>query len=196
MQTLPPPLLPILRTSTQAALLAELYLGTMGEQTISDLARKIGAEPATVMREVDRLEAAGIVVSRRVGRNRMVSVNAESLYTDPLRRLVTLGFGPARQIGPTLSLLDGVEAVYLFGSWAARFLGKTGPDPHDVDVLVIGEPDRDAVFLAADALEEELGRPIQITIRSRAQWEDTTDPFIATVRERPLIDVTAHPADS
>ena len=45
--------------------------------------------------------------------------------------------------------LPGIDALYLFGSWAARYSGVEGQAPGDVDVLVVGHPDRDDVYDAA-----------------------------------------------
>jgi predicted nucleotidyltransferase len=43
---------------------------------------------------------------------------------------------------PGPEVLAGIEAAAIFGSWAARAAGEAGPSPVDVDLLVIGRPDR------------------------------------------------------
>jgi hypothetical protein len=37
--------------------------------------------------------------------------------------------------------IPGVKQVVIFGSWAARYAGRAGPPPHDIDVLVVGKVD-------------------------------------------------------
>jgi hypothetical protein len=62
---------------------------------------------------------------RRVGRSRLVSANPASRYTRPL----TEGLARVRPqfvIGEEFAAL-GVAAVAIFGSWAARYEGITGP---------------------------------------------------------------------
>jgi hypothetical protein len=57
-------------------------------------------------------------------------------------------------------------SAYLDGSWAARFAGETGRRPvGDIDLLVLGNPDRDEVYAAVSAVEPRLGRPVEVTIR-------------------------------
>ncbi len=59
----------------------------------------------------------------------------------------------------------------------------------DIDVLVLGDPDRDELFSTLRPLEERLGRPIQVTIRS-ARWLDEGDgTFHDTVQARPTVEV-------
>ena len=56
--------------------------------------------------------------------------------------------------------LPGADQVLIFGSWAARCHQQPGPPPHDLDVLVVGEPARDA--------EQRLGLPVNPVIRTTA----------------------------
>ena len=90
-----------------------------------------------------------------------------------------------------LADLPGAEAVVLFGSWAARYLGEPGRSPNDIDVLVIGSPDRDAVDDAAERAEHVLGLPVQATVRSLAQWTVDRDSFVREIKARPLVVVLA-----
>jgi hypothetical protein len=87
-----------------------------------------------------------------------------------------------------LQPVGGIAAAYIYGSWAARHEGQTGQRPvGDIDVLVLGEPDRDQLYAALSAAEEHLGRPVQATIRG-AHWLDTgSGAFHDTVTGRPLL---------
>jgi len=80
--------------------------------------------------------------------SRLVSANPASRYTRPLTELVSLAFGPQFVIGEEFAAL-GAAAVAIFGSWAARYEGITGPPPNDVDVLVIGDAPRSDMYEAA-----------------------------------------------
>jgi predicted nucleotidyltransferase len=86
-----------------------------------------------------------------------------------------------------LAAVDGIEAAYLFGSWAARYAGQEGRAPADLDVLVIGKPDRDAMDDAAQRAGERVAREVNMTIRSSQWWRDGNDGFHAEVTGRPLI---------
>lgn len=62
--------------------------------TVSDLAQALDAPVSTVHREDVRLEAAGLLVSQRVGRTRLVSVREGNPAVAPLRQLVEMAFCP------------------------------------------------------------------------------------------------------
>ncbi len=187
MQSSAPSLLPILRTETQADLLTALMVGPQNGASVTTLASVIGVNPSTILREVDRLEAAGIVRSERVGRTRLIWVNEESPYTQPLKQLIEVGFGPRPLIASALQRVDGVEEAFIFGSWARSATEPTSKPVHDIDVLIIGTPDRSAVYSALRSVEDRIGREIDVIFRSGAQWRTADEPFIQTIKSRSLI---------
>jgi hypothetical protein len=56
-----------------------------------------------------------------------------------------------------------------------------------MDVLVIGNPDRDDLDEAAQRAGSRLAREVNVTIRSPEWWRDGGDGFHAEVSRRPLI---------
>ena len=59
----------------------------------------------------------------------------------------------------------GIEVAYIYGSWADRWSGAQGDRPvGDIDTLVLGAPDRDSLYAALSGAEEQLGRPVQVTV--------------------------------
>jgi hypothetical protein len=187
MKTQPPPLLPLLRSAHQAEILVRLLLGPREPISLTDLARSTGASVATVQREVERAEAAGVVRSERIGPTRLVRPDPSSPLYRPLADLLLVAFGPAAVVASELDGIPGVDEAHIFGSWAARYAGEAGTAPNDVDVVVIGDPDRDEVYEAAERAERRLHRPVQVTFRSVDEWANDEDPFIATIRSRPLV---------
>jgi predicted nucleotidyltransferase len=96
-------------------------------------------------------------------------------------------YGPSLLIGRALAGIDGIDEAYIHGSWAARFHGEPGGPPGDVDVIVVGQPDRRAVDAALAGLETGLSREVNVTYITRERWRNTDDPFIGTIRSRPLV---------
>jgi predicted nucleotidyltransferase len=93
-------------------------------------------------------------------------------------------------MGDVLAAVHGVDAAYIYGSWAARYAGEPGPPPRDVDVLVVGNADADDVFDAARAAERQLGREVNIHQVSATAWRGPGhDPFLTSVRSRPLVPI-------
>ncbi len=188
MRTSAPPLLAIFRSQLQGDLLARVLLDP-GRFTVSGLAREISAPVSTVQREVDRLERAGLFRTSRVGRARLVTGNDGNPALAPLRELVMIAFGPRQVVAEEFADLIGVSEVVIFGSWAARYDGEQGAVPGDVDVLVVGQPDRDDVYDAAERAQARLGRPVNTTIVPPQRWSVADEPFLREVKRRPVVAV-------
>jgi DNA-binding transcriptional ArsR family regulator len=184
-----PRLLPVLRSQHQADLLAVLLLHPEQESTIADLTQRLRIPQSTVSGEVRRLADAGILVVRPVGRSRLVRANVSSRLVGPLTELLMLTYGPQVVIADEFADLRDVAAVVIFGSWAARYQGQRGLPPNDVDVLVVGAPDRIAMYGAAERAESRLGRPVNPTVCPPGQWACPTEPFIVEIKSRPYVTV-------
>lgn len=190
-----PPLLPVFRSRLQGEILALTLPDPDREWTVDELAERTGEPYQTVAAEVRRLQSAEVLNARTVGRTKLLSANRESPYLRPLSQLATMAFGPPTVIADEFSRLDGIEAVFIYGSWAARYDGEPGPSPKDIDVLVLGKPDRDEVFDAARRAERRLGREVNVTQRTRRQWESAGDGFAEQVRASPMVEVPYRPTD-
>jgi predicted nucleotidyltransferase len=178
-------LLPLFRSQTQALVLTRLLLGP-GEESLTDLAGAVGAYKNAVKHEVDRLETAGLVSSRHVGRSRLVSVSAEEPVRSILLDLVLHTYGPLHVIGEELSSVAGIMEAFIYGSWAARYAREPGPAPGDIDVLVVGNPDRDDLFEAVGRATARLGKEVNVHVVTAAAWVKPKGAFLAAVRESPL----------
>jgi len=181
-------LAPIFRSALQARVLLHVLTSDEGV-TAADLARRLGAPEPTVSREARRLLDAGLLQGERVGRAVVLRAAQDNPATAPLRQLLVVTYGPARLLEQALAGIAGITQAYVHGSWAARFHGETGKSPGDVDVLVVGQPDRGAVDAALDGLEAQLGREVNVTYVSPQRWAGADDPFVTTVRSRPLVEL-------
>lgn len=77
--------------------------------------------------------------------------------------------GPAVFLTRELSAIPNIDAAFLYGSYPARTAGVAGPPPNDIDVMVIGTPDADAVYSACDRVERQVRRPVNPSILSPAE---------------------------
>lgn len=197
MRTPPPALLPLLRSRVQGDLLALTYLNPDREYNVTELAEHVNASVKTVAHEVERLVQTGMLTDRRVGTSRLVRSVQDSLLTRPLTDLLAVTYGPLPILTDALVGAAGVDQAFLYGSWAARYVGEVGPVPGDVDVLVIGDADPDDLDDRARTAERLLRREVNIRRVRRSSWEAGDDAFLATVRSRPLVElrlnVTADP---
>ena len=191
MTTAAPALLPIFRSEAQARILAWLLLAPEREQPIASLAPVAGVAQPNTLREVNRLVQSGLLRERRAGNTRLVAANRASPFYEPLVQILGRAYGPAHAIPEELADVPGIDRAVIVGSWAQRFHGEPGPPPRDVDVVVVGTPDRRALRRANARLEDTLGVPVQLTVVPPEEWEEQTSGFVQDVRSRPHLQVLA-----
>jgi DNA-binding transcriptional ArsR family regulator len=192
-------LLPLLRSQTQGDLLALLFMNPTEEFTLIDVARRIGVSGPGVHHEVTRLVKVGFITDRREGNNRLIRAASDSVIARPLTDLLAVTHGPLPVLTKVLSEIPGVQRAYIYGSWAARYLGEPGPIPKDVDVLVLGKADLDNLYTLARTAGKVLHREVNIRRVSLESWESAANPviserkevnaFLSTVRSKPLVEI-------
>ena len=133
---------------------------------------------------------AGILSERQVGRTRLIRANAESSLVGPLREILKVATGPLVMLTEEFGSIGGIESAFLCGSFAARVLGDAGPAPHDIDVMVLGEPDVDAVYEACARVEAAVHRPVNPTILTPEEFAAPSG-FLDNVRSGPAVAVIA-----
>ena len=182
--------MPIFRSRQQADLLTRLFLHPDQDHTATALATQLAVPLTSAHRELQRLEEAGLLIGRQVGRSRLLRANLTHPAATALTQLLLVTFGPHVIVGEEFGELTQVSHVLVYGSWAARYQGVPGGPPGDVDVLVVGRPARAGVYAAAERAEARLGLTVNPTIRSLFRWENNDDPLIQSIRANPVVDVS------
>lgn len=193
MRTAAPSLAPIFRSDQQLRILATLFLYG-GQWTVGDLAAQSGVSQATTSREVERLDAAGLVSTSRRGQFRLVEANLELPWTSALVELLDQTVGPTHHLRALLDDPDwsGVREAYIFGSWARRFHGEAGHPPNDLDVLLVADeeiPPRRLLRFQRE-LQERTGLPVDaFAVTPKAWREPGADQALADIRSGALVRV-------
>jgi DNA-binding transcriptional ArsR family regulator len=185
-------LAPVLRSETQARLLAALLLQPDREASIAEIARETGTDPGNLHAEVERVVQAGILTDRRVGRARLLRA-ADSPLVQRLADLLALGYGPKIAAERALRNVPDIDRAFIGGSWAARYNGDPGAFPHDIDVIVVGRPDRDDATDAVVSALRAIGHDAQVIFRSPTAWRDARDAFTRTAKTGPLVELDLGP---
>lgn len=185
-----PPLSPTFRSRLQGDLLALVLLRPDREWTVTELADQLQASLSSVQSEVGRLVTGNVLLSRKVGRSRVVRANTKNPAVPPLTQLTLVSFGPQTVIAAEFADVQA-DRVVIYGSWAARYHGEVGSSPNDIDVLVVGNSlDRPAVYQAAERAEERLGMPVDAVLRGSRAWaEPSSDPLVDQIVRRPYIEL-------
>ena len=182
-------LLPILRSRGQAEILCAVLANPNREWTLGELAKVSGQSLPTVQREVERAELAALVESRRMGRQRLVKAGPSQIAIQ-LANLLLWSYGPKFVIAEEFAGIKGIDRLFIFGSWAARYSGIEGYPPQDIDVLVIGDANLSDVFRAAHAASNKLQLEVNPKLFSHTWWENKTGSgFRMEIERRPIVEI-------
>lgn len=185
----PPALSPLLRSDAQGLILALLYMNPTDGYSISDLARFAKVSVPTAMREVDRLLDARLVTEKSFGRARLIQVNTKHLLHDSVKQIVSYSYGPVAVLPAALYSIDGLEAAYIYGPYAAHLKHELGPDLHEVDLLLVGYMNRIEATKAAERVEGYLGRAVNVQFVSGSDWAKAESDFVKSVKAKPLVEL-------
>lgn len=177
--------LPIFRSPEQERLLGELFVFAEGPLTLSELATRAGTSLGGTHKEVERLESSGLIRSTTRGRNRLIEADTSSPVYPELRGLLLKTLGPEPLLRSALADIDGIDDAFIYGSWA----DPANKSPVDIDLLVIGHPDIGAVYDAVSSVEAQVGRPVNVTVRSPTEWEEADRAFEQAVKSGPRITI-------
>lgn len=195
MKSATPALLPLLRSRAQGDVIAWIMLHPDQAFSVKEVADKTGVSHPTASREIDRLAEAGLITEQRVGNLRLVQAATDNPVFAPLAALMTATFGPLPVLSDLLRGAQGIREAHIYGSWAARYAGRPGAVPDDIDVLVIGTMDLDLLDDIASRAGERLGREVNIRRVRPQAWDEGNDPFKQTVLGRPMVELVGRVSD-
>lgn len=175
-------------TRAQQKLLALLFVRADDAFHLNDILRLTGLGSASAQRELRRLDAAGLIVSHRVGNLRLFRPNKESPVYPELHGLIQKTLGLVGVLRTALAPLAPVLTVaFVYGSIAKG----TETAASDVDLLLVAdEINYGAILAALSPAEQTLGRKINPTPYTRAEFSKRyheQQHFLMRVLEQPKI---------
>ena len=183
----PSQLSPLIRSDVQGLILARLFMAAGEEFSVTELSEFSFTSVPTAMREVDRLIDAEYVTEKPLGRVRLIKANRDHPLFEAIFQIVAFSYGPAAVLPPALSNLFGLQEAYLYGPWAAKLAQQDGPNPTDIDLVLIGNMVRIDATRALASAERVIGRTINVQFASNFDWEQGASDFIRLVKSSPLL---------
>jgi predicted nucleotidyltransferase len=161
--------------------LARLLLHPEESLHVRELARALGKPPGTLLRELNALAAAGVLVRRPVGNQVHFQADPASPIYEELRGILKKTVGVADVLREALAPLGGkVRAAFVYGS-VARGDERARSD---LDVMVVGEASFGNVVAALAPAQESLRREVNPNVYPALEFRKKLaagDPFLKRV---------------
>lgn len=155
-------------TPVQQRVLALLFGHPERRFQSAEFIRLVNSGTGAVHRQLVRLESAGLVAVTRSGNQKYYQARRESPVYAELHSLVVKTIGVVEPLRRALTPhAKRIWVAFVYGSVAK---GKDRADS-DIDVIIISDTLHYAdVYEALQTAEPELGRPVNPTVMTRAQW--------------------------
>jgi uncharacterized protein len=159
---------------------------------LSELLELAASGRGGAQQQIERLLEAGVLIEEpRRGRQRSIRANKDFFFFDELRSIARKSFGVKE---PLLRALEPFEAdiqeAFVFGSVAKN----TDTARSDIDLAVIGHASLHELTAALIKVEQELGRPIHLSLYEPDEWDELilNDPVVARIAESEKLELIRH----
>ena len=175
-------------STIQQRVLAYLFGQPARSFFATELIRLAGGGSGAVQRVLARLAGSGLVTVKRVGTQKHYQANPAAPIFAELCGIAQKTVGLAEPLRESLApLAKRITAAFVFGSVAKR--GDTATS--DIDVLVLSDGvDYADVFAALQAAEAKLGRTVNPTVYTLADWRrkrKAGNAFVVKVGKQPKV---------
>lgn len=147
---------------------------------IRQISRLTGETYNNVRQELQNLARLGLILSERRANATYYRANGEHFLFPELKRIILKTEAVGDRLREALTALGDIRVAFIYGSTARG----TEVASSDIDLMVVGEVDLDALDRAIDGIEEELGRTVNYTLFDIQEWRERVaqgHSFIADV---------------
>lgn len=157
----------LLRSKARSNLLALFFAHPDENYYVREAASRIGEDAGNLSREMRRLEKEGIFDSTMKGRIKLYSLNKKYPLYSELKNIFFKTEGAEGSLKELVSSHEGIEAAFIYGSFAKGKEKKTS----DIDLVVIGKFDRDKFTAELRRLESRLSREINFSSYTKEEFD-------------------------
>lgn len=164
-------------TSKTRVSIIKLLMFKRKEYHLRDIAKRVGAVPINVSRELDNLQKINLVRFRKVGNLSLYQINADCLIYESLRDI----FIRTEYIGDFLrEKLSSQKFAFIYGSFA---LG-TEQEHSDIDLFVIGDIKGDAMHKISMDAGDITHREVNYILWDEKTFNERRDHYLFQSMEK------------
>jgi predicted nucleotidyltransferase/predicted transcriptional regulator with HTH domain len=178
----------VLFSKVRQRVLGLLYSRPDSDFYTNEIIRLADSGTGAVQRELESLIAAGLVKVKLVGNQKRYQANQDSPFFQELRSIILKTFGLADVLKSALyPLTKNIVVAFIYGSIARQ----EDTAKSDIDLMIIGKDVSYAkIFRLVEKIEAQLGRKVNPTIYSVAEWVrkyNEGNNFVTKVLNQPKI---------
>ena len=156
----------LISSKTRVKLLMKFFLNSKTRGYLRGLATEFNESTNAIRVELNRMEQAGMLNWQTEGNRRYYTANTDYPLFREIQSILMKHIGIDRIIRNVVERLGDVEQVYLLGSFAR------GVDSPFVDLLLIGEIDREYLARLVQKSEKMIDRKIRTLVYTCGEYEN------------------------
>ena len=176
------------RSEIRRRIIGLLFLDLDARLHLREIARRARTSAGTTSRELRRLEASGLVERSVEGRQSYFRAARGGPVARAVAEIVRHTMGATVVLRAALRDIAGIESAMVFGSCA----GGTMTPASDIDLLVVGSPDRDLLTERLELAGRDLGRAVNevvMTADELAARRGRGDGFVRSIDAGRVLEV-------
>lgn len=168
----------LFRSRAQVLILKLLFLNSSSEFHANDIARKTGLAPSTIAKEMPVIQNIGLALRRTQGNLVFYKINNQSVIYNELKRIF-LKFEMLDEIISRDLPKEKIKYALIYGSFAKG----TESQASDIDLLVIGDVNEDALLRSISKTERTIGREINYLLWNEKEFMERVEKKIPLIKE-------------
>lgn len=140
-----------------------------------DLSKRLGLPSSAVHAELKKLAGIGFLNSQREANIRFYWLNKDFALYPEIKSIIFKTVGLAEEIRNNLKEIGDIRVAFIYGSVAKNLEDAKS----DIDLMVIGDPDMDALTRAVSNAESHLTREINYTVFDPEDWRKRIEKKLA-----------------
>jgi len=134
---------------------------------VRELARLLDEDPGNLSKEMIRLGKEGIFRSTIRGKTKYYTLNKNHPLYKQLKEIIFKTSGIEKILKNELNKVSGIKEAFIYGSFARG--EEKGPS--DIDILIIGSVNEDALIDIINKLEQKFDREINYTLITKEEFQ-------------------------
>ena len=167
-------------TKNKAELLKLFFTNPERSFYMQEIGRILGRKPGVFQRTLNNMAAEGILESEYRANARYFHINKRYPLYKELKNIVSKSAGVPENIAEALRGLNNIQFAFIYGSFAKDKAHAAS----DIDLIIIGKPDENALIAGLDKLEHRLQREINYNLYSPEKFKSDIkgkNPFLREV---------------
>ncbi len=150
----------VLSSKLRRRLLAHYFTHPEEKYYVRELAVLLGLDPGNLSKELRRLANDGLFYEERKGKIKFYRLNAGHPFYPELKQIIFKTEGVKGRLEELVNKFPEIKVAFIYGSYAK---GKEKASS-DIDLMIIGTPERGRLTSLIRALEDQLQREINFNL--------------------------------